>query len=519
MNAIALSAAEMSELASCETVIEHGLKIFHAVGMALLTIREKRLYRADHTTFEAYCQAKWGFSDNYALRLMRGAEVVSNLTETLPIGRVLPANEAQVRPLLGLTPDQQREAWQEAVETAPNGKITGGHVEQVAQQYKPITSRRSGVNFSGEGAEPDLDEDGMPLVRRYEEEDDEDVIGIGDTVLHAGHTYTVRAAGAKVWLDVPSRHPLRSVGIDYDDIVLVERRSSTQTPPPAPPRIQGGEKAAPVAPGPTMEETAPHIDGVSIVETHPMGWQLFFIESSWATCVNCSESHPRWVPVRGGDWRCERMNCKQLTHDDLLIPYTKEDVVAEDRNARRNGNGQKPAPTADPLADDDTNDEWYTPDDIIAAVQEFLGGIDVDPASSDYAQRTVKARTYYTKRTDGLSRDWKGRVWLNPPYSYPLVERFTGELLSQYRRGIVEEAIVLVNNRTDAAWFQALLVEAVAVFVSGRINFKRPGVEASANRQGQVFFYLGQRNVEFATAFGGFGVVVRCVWSREAVQS
>jgi hypothetical protein len=35
----------------------------------------------------------------------------------------LPASERQARPLASLEPEQQREVWQEAVETAPEGKV------------------------------------------------------------------------------------------------------------------------------------------------------------------------------------------------------------------------------------------------------------------------------------------------------------------------------------------------------------------------------------------------------------
>ena len=39
-----------------------------------------------------------------------------------------------------------------------------------------------------------------------------------------------------------------------------------------------------------------------------------------------------------------------------------------------------------------------------------MGGIDLDPASSDIAQQTVKTTRYYTIVDDGLSHDWSGRV-------------------------------------------------------------------------------------------------------------
>jgi hypothetical protein len=44
---------------------------------------------------------------------------------------VTPITESQCRPLSKLEPDQQREAWQKAVETAPAGKVTAAVVSKV----------------------------------------------------------------------------------------------------------------------------------------------------------------------------------------------------------------------------------------------------------------------------------------------------------------------------------------------------------------------------------------------------
>lgn len=518
VSAIALSAAELTELASCETVIEHGLKIFQAVGVALITIREKRLYRADFKTFEAYCATKWGFTDRRARYLMRGAEVVGNLSKTgtmvpvLPaetptmVG-VLPTSERQVRPLIALPPEQQRAAWREAVESAPNGKVTGAHVEQVAQQYKPTTSRPAGVRASSEGVEPDLDEDGMPLVQHMDsaindrladiveldEEEEDEGFRLGDIVEYRGQRCTVFgvSSAGRVSIKTSRGQPLVGIDPEREVITLIERAAK---------------------PGPLAEEIV-QLDGVPVAESHPMGWQLFFIETSWATCVNCGESHPRWSFVRGGDWRCE--HCKKLTHDDLLIPYTKADAV-EERQRRSNGNGHKPSPlVTDPLPDDDSNDEWGTPEEWIVLARAFMRGIDTDPASNPAAQRIVRAKTFYTKQDDGLLHEWSGTVWLNPPYSHPLIERFTSEALRQYERGSFNESLILVNNQTGAAWFQQLLARANAVcFLKGRVNFVHPTKENPGNRQAQVLFYLGRRADDFVLEFSDKGVPMQCMWAR-----
>jgi hypothetical protein len=84
--------------------------------------------------------------------------------------------------------------------------------------------------------------------------------------------------------------------------------------------------------------------------------------------------------------------------------------------------------------------EWYTPAEYIAAARRALGDIDLDPATSAIAQRTVKARHYFTRDEDGLVRPWRGRVWLNPPYADPLIGRFVHKRLAHYRGGDVSAA-------------------------------------------------------------------------------
>jgi hypothetical protein len=89
------------------------------VGRALMAIRDGGHYRdvLGFETFEAYCKVRWDIGKWYAYKLIDSAAVMSEL-DNCP---TKPTTESQTRPLARLLPDQQREAWQRAVETAPEG--------------------------------------------------------------------------------------------------------------------------------------------------------------------------------------------------------------------------------------------------------------------------------------------------------------------------------------------------------------------------------------------------------------
>lgn len=129
-----LTTTETRQLTDLETVIESGLRTFAEVGNALLSIRDGRLYRSSHGTFEDYCRERWGFKKAHAYRLMESAQVVARLS---PMGDV-PQSERQARPLARLEPEEQHEAWKEANDRAETEgrKVTAKDVETVVEQRK-----------------------------------------------------------------------------------------------------------------------------------------------------------------------------------------------------------------------------------------------------------------------------------------------------------------------------------------------------------------------------------------------
>lgn len=106
-----LTTSEAFKLIKLEKVILKGARSFVAVGNALATIRDERLYRDEHDTFESYCLAVWGWSRQRGYQMIQAAEVVEALPPTFQ-KEVL--DERDARALSGLDRGDQQQVIREA---------------------------------------------------------------------------------------------------------------------------------------------------------------------------------------------------------------------------------------------------------------------------------------------------------------------------------------------------------------------------------------------------------------------
>jgi len=160
------------------------------------------------------------------------------------------------------------------------------------------------------------------------------------------------------------------------------------------------------------------------------------------------------------------------------------------------------------VANNSGDNEWYTPKDYIAAARQVLHDIHLDPASNLLANEVVRAEAYYSAEDDGLAHDWRGNVWMNPPYESGLIGQFVEKLCDAHASGSVPRAVVLVNNATETKWFQSLAEQASAIcFPKGRVKFWHPR-KVAVPLQGQAVLFLGQEVDDFARAFSSFGFVM-----------
>jgi hypothetical protein len=165
---------------------------------------------------------------------------------------------------------------------------------------------------------------------------------------------------------------------------------------------------------------------------------------------------------------------------------------------------------APPDGDDGTDkNEWYTPEDWIKRARAVMGTIDLDPASCEFAQRTVQATEWFDQERDGLAHPWRGSVFLNPPYSERLIKPFIDKLVAE--RENFSQAIVLVHSLTDAAWFHDLCSIANAIaFTKRRIYFYNKDGKQPAPRYGSALIYIGDPPEDFAKAFRDDCLVLPC---------
>ncbi|MEH2382871.1 MAG: hypothetical protein V7K27_28965 [Nostoc sp.] len=160
-----LTEQEISDRLLLERKVE---RAFFEAGKALMELRDRRLYRSTHKTFEEYCRSRFGYTRMAATYKIAAATVLENLStiglqnaeittdglqppkmstnglqnvEMSTSGlQILPTNERQVRPLVALEPEVQRTAWQQAVHEAggkvPTGRIVKDVVQRIMERTK-----------------------------------------------------------------------------------------------------------------------------------------------------------------------------------------------------------------------------------------------------------------------------------------------------------------------------------------------------------------------------------------------
>lgn len=179
--------------------------------------------------------------------------------------------------------------------------------------------------------------------------------------------------------------------------------------------------------------------------------------------------------------------------------------------------------------------DWYTPREYTDMAREVLGGIDLDPASNPVAQGWINAATYYAldlsqfyadsawkaeKLQLELAREsrrqldrqpaWRGRVWLNPPFSDTAA--WVRRLSAEYDAGHVSAAVLLVNSNLGYSWYEELWARCWCCCMRERMRFitieHGQPVQGGQAKRGQTFAYYGPEPERFDRVFRIIGRIL-----------
>jgi len=147
-----LTETESTLLESCLDTILEGLESESAAqletGNALRTVRDGKLYRQAHKTFDEWVEANTNLKRTRAYQLIDHADVVSEMSTRVDKSNVihLPANEAQTRVLKNVDPEKRQEVFEKAFEKR-KGQPTAKEIAEVAEQNKVIQKGLKKMTF------------------------------------------------------------------------------------------------------------------------------------------------------------------------------------------------------------------------------------------------------------------------------------------------------------------------------------------------------------------------------------
>ena len=110
-------------------------------------------------------------------------------------------------------------------------------------------------------------------------------------------------------------------------------------------------------------------------------------------------------------------------------------------------------------------DLWETPQDFFDKLnEEFHFDLDVCALPEN-----AKCEKYFTPEQDGLSKEWHGTCWMNPPYG-----RNIGAWVQKAYETSVHTGgtvVCLLPARTDTAWWHDYAMKGEVRFIRGRLKF------------------------------------------------
>lgn len=110
------------------------------------------------------------------------------------------------------------------------------------------------------------------------------------------------------------------------------------------------------------------------------------------------------------------------------------------------------------------SDLWATPQDFFDRYNEkFLFTLDVCANAEN-----AKTERFYDAAQNGLSQEWDGVCWMNPPYGCG-INAWVKKAYESEQAGAT--VVCLLPARTDTAWWHDYCIKGEIEFIRGRLKF------------------------------------------------
>jgi len=132
--AISLSTEERDTLVACEETIDRNLRGTYEFLEALQIVHDRKLYRADYDTFDAYCRQRWDMSRQHAYAFLRQKELQDTHTESPVVGTL---NQSQAVELTKI-PKEAQAIILHALEAVSDDEVTASALRSMVKVCKEI---------------------------------------------------------------------------------------------------------------------------------------------------------------------------------------------------------------------------------------------------------------------------------------------------------------------------------------------------------------------------------------------
>ena len=110
-------------------------------------------------------------------------------------------------------------------------------------------------------------------------------------------------------------------------------------------------------------------------------------------------------------------------------------------------------------------DEWETPASLFSELDRIFGGFTLDPCATP---ENAKCARYFTRADDGLSQNWSGKVFMNPPYGRE-IGKWVKKAWAESLNGAL--VVCLLPARVDTRWWHEYAKKGHVYFLQGRLKF------------------------------------------------